>query len=287
MTSAFQELIQTADLTRLEQTIADYILGHFRDVCFMTSTKLAKVLGVSYSSVIRFTKNLGFSGYTEFQNSLREQYSAYVTSHPEPSVIPAERLTQSLEKLSQENIISTVHDLTCNSLQTVVLYNPPKIFEAATDTILNSTVKYIVGYRGCSTVSSFLSVILKDTLPMVFADPCGAMNTFDFLSDITEKDCLIAVSYPRYSKLACLAAKMAYNAGASVIAITDTPTAPIAKFATHLFTTPTDSLTFFNSQTASLFTAELLCTYLCKRVGNANESKLRLIDHYTSDIELY
>ena len=38
MTSGFQELIQKTQLTKKERLIADYVLSHFRDICFMTST---------------------------------------------------------------------------------------------------------------------------------------------------------------------------------------------------------------------------------------------------------
>ena len=48
--------------------------------------------------------------------------------------------------------------------------------------------------------------------------------------ELTKKERLIAVSYPRYSKLTLTAAKMAHHAGAKIIVITDTPTAPLALF---------------------------------------------------------
>ena len=44
---------------------------------------------------------------------------------------------------------------------------------------------------------------------MVFPEPSDSLNTFDYLSDISKRDCLIAISYPRYSKLTQLAAEMA------------------------------------------------------------------------------
>ena len=122
---------------------------------------------------------------------------------------------------------------------------------------------------------------------MVFAEPSGAMNPFDFISDITKEDCLIVISYPRYSQLALKVTEMAHQVGATIIVMTDSPTAPLAKYATHLLTASVDSLAYFNSQISSIFTAELLCTYICKKVGGNNKEKLRLIDHYTSMLELY
>lgn len=287
MTSAFQELIINTKLTKKERLIADYVLNHFRDICFMTSTELAEALQVSHSSVMRFTKDIGFSGYTEFQKTIRKQYDAYISNHSEVSTIPSVKLSQSLEKLSQNGIVEAVQNSILGNIHSTVLKNPNELFEQASDAIIHSHTKYIVGSRGCTTVSSFLSIMLKDTLPMVFAESYGVMNTFDFLSDISKKDCLIVVSYPRYSKLSYLAAEMAHKAGAAVIVLTDTPTAPLAKFASYLLTASVDSLTFFNSQIPPLFLAETLCTYICKKMGRGNEEKLQLIDRYTSMLELY
>lgn len=287
MTSAFQELIVNTTLTKKERLIADYVLNHFRDICFMTSTELAEALQISHSSVMRFTKDLGFSGYTEFQRTIREQYNAYITTNSEASTIPTVKLNQSLEKLSQDDIVEAVQNILSNNINNTVLHNPNELFEQVSEAIIHSHTKYIVGSRGCATISTFLSVILKDTLPMVFAEPSGSMNTFDFLSDIGKKDCLIVISFPRYSKLSYLAAEMAHKAGATVIVLTDTPTAPLAKFATYLLTASVDSLTFFNSQIPSLFLAETLCTHICKKIGRRNEEKLQLIDRYSSAMELY
>ena len=287
MTSAFQDLIKNTTLTKKESQIADYVLNNFREVCFMTSTELAEKLQISHSSVIRFTKDLDYSGYTEFQRAIRAQYNDYIDNHSDAPTIPTVKLTQSLEKLTGASIREAVYETTCNNLQSVIMHSPSDLFENASDAIIAAQSKYIVGSRGCAASSAFLSIILKDTLPMVFAEPAGIMNTFDFLSDISRKDCLIAISYPRYSKLTYLAVEMAAKAKATIIVLTDTPTAPLARYADYLLTNSVDSLAFFNSQIPALFTAELLCTYICKKIGNKNEEKLRLIDRFTSALELY
>ena len=128
-----------------ERLIADYVLNNFRDLCFMTSTELANTLSVSHSSVMRFTKDLGFSGYTEFQRTIREQYNTYISSHSQSSAIPTVKLTQSLEKLSKSSIIETVQDITFNNIRSAVMRNSTELFEKASDTIIHSHTKYIVG----------------------------------------------------------------------------------------------------------------------------------------------
>lgn len=287
MTSAFLELCKNVKLTKSEKALADYILANFREVCFLTSTELAEKVGSSHSSVIRFSKDLGFSGFSALQQEIRRQYDAYLANHDEALTIPVEKLDRSLAKLSADNISEALLETARNNMQYTLLNNSNESMEKAANAIVNARMKYIVGHRGCSGVASFLQIILRDTLPGVFANESNSLNAFDFLLDITEEDVLIVVSFPRYNKQARLAAQLAHEAGATVIVITDTPTAPIAEYADHLILTAVDSLTFFNSQVAPMFAAEILCSYVCKIVGVDNEQRLRLVDKYTRQMELF
>lgn len=287
MISELHELIKNTKLTKKERLIADYVLANFRDACFITSTDLANILNVSHSSVIRFSRALGFTGYSDFQQTIRSQYNDYVASLGDAMNIPTFKLSQTADLLTQRSIMDDISKTTQDNIKSVMINNSDELFSQASDQIINSKIKYIVGSRGCHAIASFLSVILKDTLPFVFAEPSGSCNTFDFLSDITKNDCLIVVSYARYSELSFLAAELAHKKGATVIVLTDTPTAPLAKYSTFLFTHSVNSISFFNSIIPGMYTAEVLATYICQKVGRNNEEKLRLIDHYTTKLKLY
>lgn len=287
MIPEFQELMKNAKLTKKERLIADYVLSNFKDACFITSTVLAKTLDISHSSVIRYSRALGFSGYSNYQQAIRKLYNDYIASLGDAINVPTFKLDQTADLLPHRSIMDDISFTTQQNIKSAILNNSDELFIAASECIIQSKTKYIVGNRGNHATASFLSVILKDTLPYVFAEPSGSCNTFDFLSDIEETDCLIVISYPRYSELSRLAAEFAYKKGAAVIVLTDTPTAPLAQYATFLFTHSVNSISFFNSMIPSLYTAEVLATYICKKIGKQNADKLRLIDEYTSKLQLY
>ena len=110
----------------------------------MTSTELAEKLQISHSSVIRFTKDLG---YTEFQRAIRAQYNDYIDNYSDTPTIPTVKLTQSLEKLTGASIREAVYETTCNNLQSVILHSSSDLFENASDAIIAAQSKYIVGSR--------------------------------------------------------------------------------------------------------------------------------------------
>lgn len=286
MATSLQEKILNIKLTKKEKTLADYILSNYRECSFFTSTKLAEVSEVSHTSVLRFAKDLGFSGYSEFQKNIRDEYHSHLGEHNNV-LAPSVKMATSMSELSQSSIIEAVLGTVQSNIQSAILMNSHHVYDAASDAIIKANMKYVVGLRGCTSITSFLTVMLKDTLPHVFSESLISGNTFDFLSDITEQDCLIVSSFARYSKLNLLVAQMAKEAGATVIVLTDTPTTPIAKLATHLLTTKAQTLTFFNSYVAALFVAEVLVTYVCKKMGMQNKEKLETINKYTSQLGLY
>lgn len=106
MENQLQKLIISAQLTPKEKEVADYVLENLQKCCFMTSTELAGVLNVSYSSVIRLTKTLGFTGYPDFQNFLRESYAEQSRDVDAGILIPAERI----EAIKKKEHKATVQD---------------------------------------------------------------------------------------------------------------------------------------------------------------------------------
>lgn len=98
---------------------------------------------------------------------------------------------------------------------------------------------------------------------------------------------MVAVSFPRYSEMDFLAVQMAYDAGAKIILITDKASAPLAQYATQLLTVSVESSTFFNSYVGVMFTIELLCSFISKKMGCSNEAKLELIDKYLAKVGLF
>ena len=64
-----KELLHSAHLTKTQKIIAEYVLDNASEACFMTSTEIALKLGVSESSVIRFSRTIGFDGFMDFQKA--------------------------------------------------------------------------------------------------------------------------------------------------------------------------------------------------------------------------
>ena len=287
MTEELRARMMGVKLTKKEKLIAEFVLDHFAESCFITSTEIAKRLHVSDSSVIRFTRTLGFSGFMEFQKSIRKTYTERINSVSDHITIPAERLKLSLDKLDDGDLMQSYFANVIQNMKSCVTNNDAVSFERAAECIVKSKRKYIMTSRANSGVGDIMLLLLKHLLPDVYDTSHPALNVIDHISDISEEDCLIAVSFPRYSKMDLLAAEMAHDAGAKIVLITDKVSAPLAKYASELLTVSVDSNAFFNSYAAVIFTAELLCCYISRQMGSSTKEKLELIDKYLSKVELF
>ena len=84
--------------TRMEQSIADYVLEHGKDVLSMSISTLAQECNVVDSTVFRFCRTLGVSGYRDFRTALavslcaREQASEPSAADSDPE--RADRIPQ-------------------------------------------------------------------------------------------------------------------------------------------------------------------------------------------------
>lgn len=274
-------------LTKKEKLIAEFVLDNFAESCFITSTEIAKRLHVSDSSVIRFTRTLGYSGFMDFQKSIRKTYTERINSVSDNITIPSERLKLSISKLGKSDIVESYFSNVLQNLKYCINHNDTLAFERAAGLIAGSKRKFIITSRANTCIGDMMLLLLKHLLPDVYETSHPALNVIDHLCDITENDCIIAVSFPRYSEMDLLAAQMAYDSGAKIILITDKASSPLAKYATQLLTVSVDSNTFFNSYVGVLFTMELLCSFISRKMGYTTEAKLQLIDKYISKVGLF
>ena len=282
MNNRLNARVASVSLPPKVQKVANYVMENLQECCFLSSTELADRLEVSYSSVIRLTKLLGFTGYSEFQNFLREVYGETQEILSDSVMIPVERLDQ----IIQQGRTSPVQDLVAahvlSNIQSTLVNNPVSQFEAACEIILNSQCKYILANRGCHCISAFLNVILRQMLSHVYQFAANGQNIFDFVSDLGPEDCAIVISFPRYSSLTIKAAEMAKEQGAKIILLTNQATSPLAPIADVLLLARCQSSDYYNSYVAALMAAELLCAHLSRMTHYSNREVLQRIDEYTS-----
>lgn len=265
------------NMSKGHRKIADYILENYQKASFMTALLLGQTTGVSESTVVRFAMELGFSGYPDFQDNLRSVMKSKLTS--------VERIELASSQMDKNDVYDKVMSLDIERIRETKENGDRVAFAGAVDAILKARKIYIVASRSAAALAEFLryyfSIIFDDVLLL---KNHGTSELLQRLYKIDERDVVIGISFPRYSKQTTIAMNYAYEAGATLVAITDSKQSPIAEKATHVMTAGSGMVSFADSLAAplSLINALIAAVSLEKESDiNSNfETLERLWDEY-------
>ena len=228
-----------------QKRIANYILEHYDKAAYMTASKMGTLVGVSESTVVRFAIELGFEGYPEMQKSLQELIRMKLTS------VQRVEVTNSL--IGEGDVLDKILVSDAEKIRRTLEEVDREAFEAAVDKIVAADKIYIIGVRSSSSLAGFLNFNFRMIFDNVkFVQTTSGSEMFEQIMSIGERDVMIAISFPRYSKRIVNAVEYAHNAGADVISLTDSHQSPIAGMADQLLLARSDLVSFVDSLVAPL-----------------------------------
>lgn len=180
-------------MTAMHRKIADYAMKNYSGLVFMTLEDLAAAVGSSTTSVIRFTRILGFSGYSEFLQELR---SESLQKDSIPSRLQKNRSRQINSSRLQENLEHTIKNLsiTANKLSGGCLQEAALI-------IRDAQRVFVFGSCSMEGVAHYAASSLKMVHNNVYRlTGVGGIYAEEFLS-VGEGDAVVLFVFPRYEFL--------------------------------------------------------------------------------------
>jgi len=97
--------IQT-DLSPSFTRVAEFCLDHYTEVAFMTVSELARTVDVDAATIVRFAQRLGYPGYPELQDEIREEVKKqlYALERVIPTSSKPDALMSAALKQMQRNL---------------------------------------------------------------------------------------------------------------------------------------------------------------------------------------
>ena len=248
------------DFSKGQKRIAGYILENYDKAAFMTASKLGKLVGVSESTVVRFATVLGYDGYPNMQRALQEMIRSRLTS--------TQRIQQAGERLDQEDVLGAVLNTDIENLREMEAHADRSDFNEVVERIRKARNIYILGVRSSSFVAGYLNFymhLLFENVTLVQSNAAGEI--LEQLFRIGPEDVLIAISFPRYSKVTINTVKFARDRGATIIAMTDNDLSPIYQMSDAALLAPCEMISFVDSMAAPVSVINALLLALANRVG--------------------
>lgn len=235
----------TASFSKRQKQLAEYIVKNLDKAAYMTAQQLASSSGVSESTAVRFAAELKFSGFHEFQRALKEAARNQLNS--------IQRMEIATKRIGSEDVLSSVLKSDVEKILHTLEEIDRTQFEAAADALLRAEHIYITGVRSAAALANFTGFyfnLLFDNVKLI--NTTGADDIFEQLLRVGERDVVLGMSFPRYSKNTLDALKYAAKCGACVIGITDNIKSPIVKYSSYCLIARSDMDSFVDSLVAPL-----------------------------------
>lgn len=242
--------------------VAAYFLEYYKKAAFLTATQLAREIGVSQPTVIRFSQFFGFTQYSRFLEAIQDILKAELTS--------IERLKLSINESEDDEIVQiSIISKEIRTLNRLANTFPQNLFKKLVDQICNSNKVVIVGTRGSASLAQYFSYYLAKVKRKVTPICNGSSQVYDQLMLMGENDLIVAIAFPRYPREAVDIAHFCKNQGIPVASITDKIDSPLAKLADIPLVIPITFSTIHDSFSSVLCIFNMVVT----EVGRENRAE--------------
>lgn len=201
-------------LTKSQRTLADFIASSYRDVAFMTASRLAEVVELDEATVIRFAQRLDYPGYPELVEAIQRLVRQELDR---PHVASREPLLQDLYLKTEE-------------LRRLAGHIPPETAHRTVEMLQRAKTTYAVG-QGVGAALAEIFTLSLQSIDMKARHIAGdAHKLFMTLDALSPEDLLIAFA-TQASSMTARAVEYAKHKDVPTLALAWSPTAPCARAA--------------------------------------------------------
>ena len=240
------------ELTPTERRIAEAVLKDPSLLAFGTVADLARQVGVSRPSIVRFAVKLGFDGYTSLQESVRIGLSQRLF-RPSDRIRHEEDPTTTSTRIALADAITTVFEAVDDD--TIATLGDPI---AAADVVW--VISGETSRAGAHTFVSGMSIVRPG---VTFVDPHSVGTD---LAGASTRDVAVVFDFYRYRQDAVDIATTFAEAGVQVVAITDGPLSPLAALTDKWLGLSVPAVGPFDSSVPAVVAAELLVAYVARKL---------------------
>lgn len=222
------------NLTAKERKLADYILSDAGKVCNMSTDELCAAAGVVKSLVVRFSKSVGFDGYSSLKIALAKEMARNKEFNYSPYIERSDSASDILTKIFSANI-KTLHD-TMEGTDKQILTDAVDLLECAGNI-------YIYGIGTSAGIANDFQYRLMQLGYTAFCFTDVVSMKVSALN-IKKGDAAIGISNSGRTAATVDALKMAREKGASTVCVTSYPKSEIAKISDYPIVISTDEIQY-------------------------------------------
>ncbi len=221
-------------LTPKGKVLGSYIIQNPRKAVFMTTKELSGACGVSEATVVRFAAQLGYSGYAEFLQALRDFVDSGLTL-PDRLDLPGMKgpgtdLFHRVVFEEMNNLRLFYETIDVNALTRLV------------DQLQDSPSVYVIGSRVSYTFAYYMGWSLTKVRKGVHILKGSDSTAIDWLTNAPEQSLVVIITTSRYPNELIKLGKEARRLQHQLSLITDNALCPVIPFAGLSLVVPSRSI---------------------------------------------
>ncbi len=229
-------------LTPKGRILGDYIIGNPKKAVFMTIRELAEASGVSEATVVRFVNQLGYGGYGEFMQSLRDILNTGLTL---PDRMELKGLTGANDGRFRQAVYEEMDNLR-------------RMYESMDMERVDRVVKlldeygtvYVIGSRLSYTLAYYLGWALTKIRQNTHIIKGSDSTVVDHLVIAPENTLVVVIATTRYPNELLRICKQVRHIGHKLVVLTDSMACPMIRFAHEPIVAKSRHIPFIGSPTS-------------------------------------
>jgi len=269
-----------SSLTPKGQILGDYILKNPRKVVFMTTRELAAACQVSEATVVRFVSQLGYEGYGEFLQALRDLVDTELTlldrvDLSDMSGPGAERF----RRVVFEEI---------DNLKELYAKIDMDVIDKVMDYLQKSSNIYVIGSRISYTFAYYMGWSLTKVRQGIRILKGSDSTTIDWLTIAPPDSFVVIIANSRYPNELIKVGKLVRRLGMTLLVIADSSLCPLIQFAHMTLIAPSQHFPLIGSPTPLSCLINYIVIELASRDGkDLKEHQAKLEQSYRENDILF
>ena len=256
------EMVKTAleDMTKTENKIAAYFLLNVEEFAFGTLDGVAAKMDTSTTSVIRFCKRLGFSGYKAFQDKVRADFKYEMT-------LP-DKLVHTVKNEAVDSGFATTVGRAVNCIEQTLQNLDSNALRLSAEGIAEAKRVFCFGMKESFALAHYTYTRFLSLRSDVFLLSAGQDGEIEALLGLGEGDLCIVFLFHRYTKQSLQILKRLKKQGVKIILVTSPPFDEVEDWADMLLSCAVNIGGIKNSAVAPICVVDHLCNEVARRGGD-------------------
>ena len=218
-------------LSRSYRKVADYIMSNYYEVSFMTAAQLAYAVGVDTTTVVRFSQRLGYNGYPELLNDVRDQVKSEIYASYRP---------KDLSALDPAGVFKdrTLHEQ--HNLKQRLTHMPPEHIEEIATMFVQAKHIILVAEGYAEAVAELTAQQLRHRGISADAVSNDAVKKAAVLMNVSPDTLVIGISATSYGSNVARSLELARIKGCTTLGIIGSLASPVNRVSDRVIFAPTD-----------------------------------------------